>query len=588
MRSTHSSGYPDYNSIQKAKYETKTDIKNKILETAVVKTERDPLLPPPALSSYTLSTGTIRERRKSPSMPTQENHSQQNIHSQHSHQGQMVMQSDRSQSFPGTRSDPSSFPQIPISSEQRLSADSSSYEIYTDNDSSTRAGRSQRRARRQSRRRRSNGRRNGADNLHQYYNDRANRIFSGAQSEGESSLLDVPEEIIAVRRAALTVFDPLTYTWLIVSVGFSLAMALGMSKWVLLLPKLRFWVILLPCWLSHFGLFICHIMSARALTRFVSEASDNRERQSSTDALDRTEYLPLLQRSLKFFLKTVFISIGVFIFEILLYFLIAKGTVSISKALTPLWLLVFGGIFDGIICKNQHITRLFSWGLALTFMILLVLRIDHNNKFDLGWRAIIAPVIALLVISTGVLTRIMYGHQIGYFRLTRYQRTAGIFYAFGNLGSIIVLIILVEVQLVRPIDIQMRLFLVALSSLTVSLVGFGAFCVTRDEFERLLRHGGQAAVLPKDLRFEPSGWTAVESRGIAHIPMFGEVCYEPLQAHEKSCDVMMCCSCYAYQEEDPPALLHSRSGDHPYLHPQSSFGMSRTMTTTSSIEGRIT
>jgi len=359
-------------------------------------------------------------------------------------------------------------------------------------------------------------------------------------------------------------------------------------------------------------------MSARALTRFVSEASDNRERQSSTDALDRTEYLPLLQRSLKFFLKTVFISIGVFIFEILLYFLIAKGTVSISKALTPLWLLVFGGIFDGIICKNQHITRLFSWGLALTFMILLVLRIDHNNKFDLGWRAIIAPVIALLVISTGVLTRIMYGHQIGYFRLTRYQRTAGIFYAFGNLGSIIVLIILVEVQLVRPIDIQMRLFLVALSSLTVSLVGFGAFCVTRDEFERLLRHGGQAAVLPKDLRFEPSGWTAVESRGIAHIPMFGEVwyvcicliyfkvkdsyffsvlnltfvnfnfSYEPLQAHEKSCDVMMCCSCYAYQEEDPPALLHSRSGDHPYLHPQSSFGMSRTMTTTSSIEGRIT
>ncbi len=51
------------------------------------------------------------------------------------------------------------------------------------------------------------------DRLQQYYNERANRIFSDVDSSNDEPLVEVNQEIMAVRRSALTVYQPLTYTW---------------------------------------------------------------------------------------------------------------------------------------------------------------------------------------------------------------------------------------------------------------------------------------------------------------------------------------------------------------------------------------
>jgi len=133
------------------------------------------------------------------------------------------------------------------------------------------------------------------------------------------TLIEVPEEVYAVRKAALTVLDPITYCWLILTIGFSTSVALGAAKWTNKLGSLPYWAIFLPAWLSHLGIIIIHVLSARALSKFISEANENRQRQDSTDHLDRVEYLPLLQRSLKFGLKTGVLCFITFIFEVLLY-----------------------------------------------------------------------------------------------------------------------------------------------------------------------------------------------------------------------------------------------------------------------------
>jgi hypothetical protein len=81
------------------------------------------------------------------------------------------------------------------------------------------------------------------------------------------------------------------------------------------------------------------------------------------------------------------------------------------------------------------------------------------------------------------------------------------------------------IPLNRPVEVETRLFVVVLAPLVVTLVGMGAWVVSRDEFSRLLLYGGQAAVHPRKLRWESNGWTSVQGRGVVNIPMFGEVRY---------------------------------------------------------------
>jgi len=298
-----------------------------------------------------------------------------------------------------------------------------------------------------------------------------------------------------------------------------------MAKWTELIHDLPYWFILLPSWGTHVGLLFCHMKSASALSTFISEANDNRQRPDSTDHLDRTEYLPLLQRSLKFGLKTGLLSFCTFIFEVLMYIRVARGTLPLAVAFIPLWVLVGGGILDGIICKSQHFLRVLCWVLIFTSMILAVLRQDYGME-EIRWRYVVSPIVAVLSISSGTLIYIVYGHQVGYYRLTESQLTAGILYSMAALICIILVILIGELMpLSRPVEIETRFFIVVMAPLVVCLVGMGAWAVSRDEFGRLLLYGGQTAVHPMKLRWEPQGWNSVQSRGVSVIPMFGEVRY---------------------------------------------------------------
>mmetsp|Transcript_62012 Transcript_62012/g.72516 ORF Transcript_62012/g.72516 Transcript_62012/m.72516 type:complete len:610 (+) Transcript_62012:285-2114(+) len=417
----------------------------------------------------------------------------------------------------------------------------------------------------------------------QYYNERANR-HQHDQENAETipgrptsnPLLEVPEDIYTVRRAALTVLEPLTYTWLIITVGFSASLALGMAKGMYLLPNIPYWFILLPSWLSHFGLFLCYVMSARALSNFIAEANGNRQRSDTTDHLDRTEYLPLLQRSLKFGLKTGMISFFVFIFEILLYVFLAKRTMSFATVLIPIWIIVVGGTLDGIICKTQNFFRLFCWMLMFASMLLLTLKIDLDHPY-ISWSAVLFPIMVLLILCIGSLIYIVYGHQVGYFHLSESQLTAGILYALAMFFAILLLVVLGDgfLPMVHPVDFETRIFLVALAPVVMSLVGVGGWAISKDEFERLLQHGGQNAVHPMKLRLESAGWTSVESKGVTSIPMFGEVRYEPLQ-YIKTNDCVEMCSCrgcYPYEEEEQTVQYYGNQGlQHPYFSTSNATG----------------
>ena len=310
-----------------------------------------------------------------------------------------------------------------------------------------------------------------------------------------------------------------------VAVGFALTVLLGMARWTRLLPGLPFWFILLPSWCSHVGLLVCHVRSARALSRFISEANENRQRPDSTDHIDRTEYLPLLQRSLKFGLKTGVLSFCTFVFEILVYVRIARGGPSLAVCFIPLWILVTGAILDGIICKTQHFLRLTCWTLIFAAMLLAVLKVDHAIDV-IRWRMIVGPIVAVLSISSAALIYVVYGHQVGFYRLTESQLTAGILYSMSVLISIVLVVVIGEVMpLSRPVEIETRVFVVLLAPLVVALTGMGAYAVSRDEFGRLLLYGGQAAVHPMKLRWEKNGWTSVPTKGVTVLPMFGEVRY---------------------------------------------------------------
>jgi len=393
--------------------------------------------------------------------------------------------------------------------------------------------------------------RHSVDYRQQYYNVRGNRLLRENSIPLDSpTFIEVPEEVYTVRKAALTVLEPLTYTWLIFAVGFSLTTILGFSRWLQLLPNIPYWFILLPAWLSHASLFGSHILSARALSTFIAEANENRQRQDTTDHLDRTEYLPLLQRSLKFGVKTGILSLCFFVFEVLLYLRLVRGSLSLTMTLTPIWILVIGGVIDGIICKTQHSIRLLCWVLIFLSLFFTVIKVDCERE-SLQWAVVLSPVVALLSIASLSLIYIVYGHQVGYFRLTESQLTSGILYSMAALICIVIVIVIGEVIPLEKAEIETRIFLVTLAPLVVALMGVGAWAVTRDEFERLLQFGGQPVVFPMKLRFEPNGWTSVESKGITTIPMFGEVSYEPLDSSTtESIELLACCSCYPYKEEE--------------------------------------
>jgi len=392
------------------------------------------------------------------------------------------------------------------------------------------------------------------DRLHQYYNERANRIFSETSHQPASSsvpLMEVSAEILAVRKSALRVYLPLTYTWLIFSPGLTITVALGMAKWTGLLHNLPYWIILSPCWLSHACLLASHIYATKALSIFISQANTNRQRSDSTDHIDRTEYLPLLQRSLKFGMKTGAISLAMFLFEILLFVRLSFGRMNMAVVLTPLWIIVLGGILDGIICKTQHVIRVFSWTLLFSFMMLLVIRVDHN-VYALTWSIVFAPLVILLGIVIAALLYIIQGHHVGYYRLTDSQYAAGFLYIVATCLAIVLTVTFLMADLMRPTVLQTILFMELLAPLGVALFCLGAYAVSRDEFERLLQYGGQAAVHPKRLVLGKAGWTVVESDGVMWMPMFGEVQYEPLDCRLRSkyLELCPCCACYPYEEEE--------------------------------------
>jgi hypothetical protein len=296
-----------------------------------------------------------------------------------------------------------------------------------------------------------------------------------------------------------------------------------MARWTLLLVDVPFWFILLPSWCSHIALLWCHIKSARALSKFIAEANENRQRPDSTDATDRTEYLPLLQRSLKFGLKTGLLSFCTLIFEVLLYVKLATGAISLLLCLAPLWLLIGGSIIDGIVCKTQHFVRVLCWILLFSGMVLIVLRMDYGVE-AIQWRIVISPIVAVLSICSGTLIYIVYGHQVGYYRLTEAQLTAGILYSMSALICVVLVVLIGEVlPMSRPVEVETRFFFLITAPLVVCLTGMGAWAVSRDEYGRLLLYGGQSAIHPRKLRWEKDGWTTVQSKGVTNIPMFGEV-----------------------------------------------------------------
>jgi hypothetical protein len=60
----------------------------------------------------------------------------------------------------------------------------------------------------------SEGRHSAANQMHQYYDARANRIFSeSSQPYLQDPLNEIRTDILAIRKSALTVYEPLTYVW---------------------------------------------------------------------------------------------------------------------------------------------------------------------------------------------------------------------------------------------------------------------------------------------------------------------------------------------------------------------------------------
>jgi len=388
------------------------------------------------------------------------------------------------------------------------------------------------------------------------------------------TLVEVPEEVYAVRKAALTVLDPITFCWLFLTIGFSTSVALGAAKWTQKIEKIPYWLIFLPAWASHLGIVVMHILSARALSKFISEANENRQRQDSTDHLDRVEYLPLLQRSLKFGLKTGILCFVIFIFEVLLFVRLRRpGIITLAETYIPLWILTIAFIGNGLVCKSQHFLHSVVWLLVFTAMMLSVLRTDYGMVDVIPNSYIVMVLISLLAIISGSLIYIVHGHQIGYYKLSDSQLTAGVFYSTSSFLAILLVAMMGDaLTLPELIQLDLLVIIVILAPIVVALAGFGAYLVTRDEFDRLLKYGGQSAVMPMRLRLETDGWTSVASRGAVTIPMFGDVKYEPLDvetAERLSIEPWGPCCCYPAQEDDELPYFHRAANYQSPTHPNS-------------------
>uniref|UniRef100_A0A7S2PMQ0 Uncharacterized protein n=1 Tax=Leptocylindrus danicus TaxID=163516 RepID=A0A7S2PMQ0_9STRA len=215
----------------------------------------------------------------------------------------------------------------------------------------------------------------------------------------------------------------------------------------------------------------------------------------------------------------------------------------------PVWILVVGGILDGVICKTQNLLRLLCWVLAFISMAMLVLKLDYG--FNYTWQSALTPLAMLLTLAGGSLIYVLYGNQLGYFQLTENQFTAGILYCIAIFMMVCLVAVLSEIIPGMEPDFQTRMFVAILAPLVVALVGLGAWGVSKDEYKRLLLLGGQQSIHPMRLRLEPAGWTCVESRGVALFPMFGEVSYEPLDSKQSTdFEMCVCCACYPSEEKD--------------------------------------
>jgi len=191
------------------------------------------------------------------------------------------------------------------------------------------------------------------------------------------------------------------------------------------------------------------------------------------------------------------------------------------------------------------------------------------------WKVIITPIIGVLFIGSGTLVYIVYGHNIGYYKLTESQLIAGKLYSAAAILSILIVFVFEAIMpLNKPVEIETRLFMVVVAPTIMTLVGMGAWVVSKDEYSRLLMYGGQAAVHPQKLRWQSMGWTSVQGRGVITIPMFGEVSYHPLKQNEERATMELCascCTCYQYEdEEDIP--YPEELEEHPYLAPSTPNG----------------
>lgn len=333
------------------------------------------------------------------------------------------------------------------------------------------------------------------------------------------------------------------------------------------MDSLPYWAIFTPAWASHGGIVMMHILSARALSKFISEANENRQMQDSTDHLDRVEYLPLLQRSLKFGLKTGVLGFMAFAFEVLLFIRLCRpNDITLAETYTPLWILTLVFIGNGVVCKSQHFLHSLIWALLFAAMLMSVLRIDYGMVDSISANHILVVMVSMLGVISGILIYIVHGHQIGYYKLSDSQLTAGVFYSTSSfLGILLVAIMGDAVVLPELIQLDLLLVIVILAPIVVALAGFGAYLVTRDEFDRLLKYGGQSAVMPMRLRLETNGWTSVVSRGGVTIPMFGDVRYEPLDAETaERLSIELCgpCCCYPAEEEDEMPYFHRHADNY--------------------------
>ena len=186
-------------------------------------TESDPLL----LSPLSPSSFTIRERRPAATATTTRTSSTEvnvNICStggtanhQHFNTSYSTMSArnngGESHSVEGERNINND---NPSRSEDRETVNGVSYEIYnqsTDNVRSMRSLRSQKSLQMSRGSFRGLSERGGrTDRLHDYYNERAQSIFS-ERSQRDAPLMGVSPEILSIRKRALSVYEPLTYTW---------------------------------------------------------------------------------------------------------------------------------------------------------------------------------------------------------------------------------------------------------------------------------------------------------------------------------------------------------------------------------------